>query len=703
MRRQPPFQVGFLILLLLGTPWARGDDRVPTAAEKALEDAFSLYCEALEGVDKQCSGEISLARKYLTLAAVCGATSPEIHCQEFHDAGTSAEGHEKLAPLVLALDHRTGRWHLRHRLQGADEHRVEFSVAGEPTVSLAGNERIVVIVENTNPLLYSMVAAKPSEEDVPELSSIKKLLTTLGGGIASYLKVVGDSAVAGAASGDPLGDYTKELVVFVEGLEVPLSMVECRVGEVAVQTSRAIAFIQAVELGQDGTYHLEPPSPPQCVAGGSHTQLPKTEAVAAAFDMVQLLLFSPRHRPETCAARLEAAHTVVTADPADQAKVRAATSAFEKTLPCGVELLDEALEKMVAEVEEPLNEAEAAMVEVRAHATELKELEDLKTPTAAQKERLRVLREEKAAGSLVQEKFLEAMRLALSDERAYAGRLLEAAKLARMVVDIRKEAEGIVAKRDDVLKATAQLEVFERRLLRHQLYTFQCPDPQDGSQVVKRCVKPGHLDDRLILEPQLKDVRVTKIQKHAVTVKPDSLYAAKVVATRPAEVTAAYSLDSALRGLWGISASVVYTGLSSPTFGAVTSEDDPMRKVIAITDETSRAGELALLADFRLGRWLACRSTYDNCRSRSQLFGVELGAGLGDDPAFLAGISLRPSRSWRLGFGYTYQQVKELRGQVLSQEVASGDDIRTRDHFEGDWYISLSFALESMTLFASGD
>lgn len=668
-----------------------------TEAEKTLKLAFINYCGSTAPDQPEiCTSQPSLARKYLALEAVCPAGSTEAYCIDFEKI-PQLKGYEVVIPLVLALDHQTGRWSTRNRLAGATEPRIKLDVAGEPTVSLAKQEQITVVVEKTNPLLYGAVAGKPTEENVPELANIQKLLSLLGGNIASFLSTVAtEKDRVEAMSLNDLTQYLVELETQATTLQNTLELVKCRAGQTAVQTSRAVVFIQGLELGNDAEYLFEPPLPSNATQECSNVRRPRADHIAEAFSQLQENIFILQSEVEGCAARLDATRAVITVDSVDSASVRAAILQREKVMPCGSETLETYLNSIIEDIEDPLKDAELAVVQMRVDAARLKELEALSTPSADEIKERDKLRDDKKKALQKQNEHLAKMRLALADERARDHNLLNVSNLLKRMAALRAEAEVILATRDTVQKAAAQIEVFERRLDRYRMYKLDnCPGGP--------CVKKSSLDLRLILEPQLKSVNSTKIQKHSVTIKLDSPYAAQVIATRAAELKADYQLDSVLRGLWGISASVIYTDLASPTFSAVADENDPMKKVIAITDETTRAGDIALLADFRLGQWLACRKSYDGCSSKSRFFGVEFGAGVSDDPAFYAGISLRPSRSWRLGFGYTYQQVKELRGQQLGQVVASTEDIRRRDTFEGDWYISLSFALDSLSLFSAGD
>lgn len=678
-----------------------------TAPAKLLEEAFNSYCGTLNSkpADCQSGANVSPARQYLILEEVCAKNSSDAHCQNFEQAKNADA---TLEPLVLVLNHETGRWVAGNRLADQAQARIKYDVAGQPTVSLARKERIVVVVDNTNPLLYGAVPGKPTEEDVPELETIQKLLTTVGGGISGLLKTFKQKeALPKIATATPkLEDYLTEIEGSAKALQTALKDTECKVGQTTSQTGRVVSFIQDVELGTSSEYVLKPRTPPACSSCCDVDRL-KAMDVSKAFQALEVQVFSPQDRPESCRVFLKAARDVILADPAKPSKVKEAVDKYNKTAPggCPGDLRD-AIEDELSQIKLESKAIEKKILKIGKLTAELAPLESMAQPTDADKARIAQLKEQKTKAEDEKLRAQANLAQALDDEADFAEQLQEAIHLGDSLASFREAAEAILAKRDETQKAAAQIEVFERRMEKYRRGPIeQCSS--NSSNVP--CIKSAALDLRFILEPQLKDVRQAKIQKHSVTVKPDSPYATKVVAARPAEVKGEYALDSVLRGLWGISASVIYTDLDSPTFGAVAAEGeeegDEEKMVIAVTDETTRAGDIALLADFRLARWLACRKSYSNCApGKYNWFGVEFGAGVSDEPAFFAGISLRPSRSWRVGLGYTYQQVKELQdGFMLGQEVASTEDIQQRDTFEGAFYVSLSFALDSLRLFSAGD
>jgi|GEM_PF-4765133 len=691
----------FCLCFFAGQGWAQGSCEDSSAATK-LNEAFTAFCGGLGGGGQGiCKGVDSLDRKYLILEAACDAKPNSPGCTEFVCASTQAKGHETLAPLVLALDHRTGHWAARNRLATKAQRRVKFDVAGQPTVSLARHERIVVVVENTNPLLYAATAGTPTEEDVPELASIQQLLTLLGGNLAAFVQVLATERGTRASAGpNALDTYREEVTDFVKHLRTDLDEAGCYVDQVTLQTTRAVNFVQAVELSKGSEY---PVKPLQC---NGETSL-DPDAVAQAFQAVQITILEPAKKLEGCVPLLEAAQGLITADLADSDKVAAALTTLEgMQTSCSQQAeLSRFFTRALSleSVSNHLQKVLAHRTTVKGNAEELAFLTGLSQRNAEQQTRFQHLSDQKQRLQTEIWDRLGKVRVALQDgHKQIQGQLDTSIRLGKTLTQLCEESAALLAKRDAAQKAATQIAIFEERLDRYRRTPDRPCDQNDSS--AGNCTEVDALDLRLILEPQLKGVQQTKIQKHSVTVKPQSAYADKVVAIRPAEVTGSYTLDSVLRGLWGISASLTYTPLDSPTFGAVTSEDNEEEMILAMTDETTRAGEIALLADFRLGRWLSCRRNFSNCDSKYDWLGVEFGAGVSDEPAFFAGLSLRPSRSWRVGIGYTYQRVKELQDSLeLGQIIPSADDIKTRDTFDGDWYISLSFALDSLKLFSAGD
>jgi hypothetical protein len=119
------------------------------------------------------------------------------------------------------------------------------------------------------------------------------------------------------------------------------------------------------------------------------------------------------------------------------------------------------------------------------------------------------------------------------------------------------------------------------------------------------------------------------------------------------------------------------------------------KKVIGEPSSSSRAGQLALLANLRPG-W----ATF----GRNGTYGLQFGAGTDTaKPSLFLGASVDLGRWFRIGAGQTWQRVKVLASgqEVLKTVVADDAAIRTRDAFRGDLYLSLSISLDGIPLFDS--
>ena len=114
----------------------------------------------------------------------------------------------------------------------------------------------------------------------------------------------------------------------------------------------------------------------------------------------------------------------------------------------------------------------------------------------------------------------------------------------------------------------------------------------------------------------------------------------------------------------------------------------PLLPKIKETDRSSRSGKLALMGAYR---WPIGTGKVSA--------GLQIGVAIDtDDPGFFVGPTLR----WgfvALGWGYTLQSVKELNGQIVGQDLAKGDVVKLRDHWQDDTFWSLSISLRNLPFF----
>ncbi len=181
-----------------------------------------------------------------------------------------------------------------------------------------------------------------------------------------------------------------------------------------------------------------------------------------------------------------------------------------------------------------------------------------------------------------------------------------------------------------------------------------------------------------------------------------------IVPTRPVDLDVKYEIHPYRRTEFSLSFGLIYTEIVDPSWSAVTNPLDPATKVIARTDENSRAGQPTLLL------------TLHPFGLKEKRFspGLDIGAGYssGSAGAFL-GLSVGLTDYLRLGAGWSWQEVSrldhsqsELRylddGAVdpTSLTIVSGnDDILKRSHFDDNYYISLVFNFSGLQLFKPKD
>ena len=199
--------------------------------------------------------------------------------------------------------------------------------------------------------------------------------------------------------------------------------------------------------------------------------------------------------------------------------------------------------------------------------------------------------------------------------------------------------------------------------------------------------------------PKTDQLPWDKIQTHAFSVKANAPLSDSVTPTHPDETKLSYKLQSSRTAAIGVGVGVIYTGISQPSWDAVTDPRNSSQKVIAQTDASTLAGQLGIFADWRLLSLINA--------STEQWFvrpSLQFGANASSNAGFFLGFGFDVFKYFRFGIGTTWQQSKMLNGlqsdDVNSPTVvASKDDIKTKDVFVHDRYISFSFALDSLPLF----
>ena len=184
------------------------------------------------------------------------------------------------------------------------------------------------------------------------------------------------------------------------------------------------------------------------------------------------------------------------------------------------------------------------------------------------------------------------------------------------------------------------------------------------------------------------------VYTHPVTVSADATYKDVVTFSKGDKATQ-YKVGSARANALGIGVGVVYTPLTEATWGAIADPSSSSGKIIAKTDTSTRAGQVALFADYKFLPAFVGSSV----QWRVKPF-VQFGAGLSTTPQAYLGGGLEFFKALRVSGGWTYQRFKVLNGQTEGMSVSSKDDIKTTDHFDGGKYVAVSFALDAISLFS---
>ena len=247
-----------------------------------------------------------------------------------------------------------------------------------------------------------------------------------------------------------------------------------------------------------------------------------------------------------------------------------------------------------------------------------------------------------------------------------------------------KDVDTLVKGSGTLVVGTAEIQTFVARMKAATVRS-------DAGTFIYRPQDHGTLD-LVVASPAVKwNQRITRPFK----LRLDSSFS-KEVATRRPELDVSFA--TAWRGgsLVGIGVGIVYTPLTSPTWSAAPKPGSDTVKVVTRTDEETRAGAFGLFLNFRFLQAVA-----PSTRGTWFVPALQIGTGFDpSEPSFYAGGAFELFKYVRMGVGCTWQQVKRLNGQIEGVTEVSGDsDIKTRDGFDHRYYVSLSIAIDNLSLF----
>jgi hypothetical protein len=191
----------------------------------------------------------------------------------------------------------------------------------------------------------------------------------------------------------------------------------------------------------------------------------------------------------------------------------------------------------------------------------------------------------------------------------------------------------------------------------------------------------------------------SRIRTFPLTISPQAAIKTELGYDDADDVSSSYKIGHRQSTLFGVGVGLTLTPLASPTWKAVPAPGDPARKVVGRTGADIRSGQVALFANYRLLQAVAPATAGWIVKP-----GVEAGiAASTDNPGAFLGASFEVLRALRIGVGVTRQRVKALDGQIEGVTiVGSTDEIKTRDVFTNARYVSITFALDTLSLFSTG-
>jgi len=520
------------------------------------------------------------------------------------------EGDAKKSLVIMTLDHRTRAWHAYRCAVAAsctlkEDVHVEWDLdANAPRLRLRRNDRVLLVVTNTDPLAFALDSETVAYADAKQLQALQEVVTALTGTLGGILRRDRTVKILTVATRDD-----------VERLRMAAEAVNKLIHDVSADTESAVSYVAAVEGG------LKPGKPP-----------------------------------------------VPTTSKADREKVQTLFTTLRQT------------------ADEVRKTAEACDVvrEQAAEATKLRDLKPAEAKTAALHQ-LSVLRTETSC-TAVRKAGLVSLLEAVVAGKDVASRIEGLAIMSADVKNALTAVDALIGGQRTTVAAVASLALFADRL-----ETSKAAD--DGCDYATGVI---------VSRQRPEEVRFEKDGTVSFGVKPTQVFGVSIASDRQEITNAKFIFSSRAEALWGFGAGIVYTPLINPSWTAVQSPINSSEKVIARAKEEPSAGDIGVFANYRLP-W------FETWVVRP---GLQVGAGVADRLEVFTGVSLELRPFLRVAAGRTWQQVDKLvpgqhelrqsNGEVDPSSltvVASKDDIRTRKGFDWSWYVSLSFALDNLSVF----
>lgn len=598
--------------------------------------------------------------------------------------------------VVVGFDHRNETW-TAHRVKcdqsGTNPHfdsLANFRPA-KARLDLSEDEKLIAVVYDTNPLLYTVTKGEVTEREIGNLAALRQFVTAFSSVLQQAVQPVfvppaqlpsgQDSRVysteifiedtisdleshalkseAGLEEevDDARQQLLEDLTRLFEELEAPRKElgalvaatkdVKTTVDELDALSTTTLAYVQAVELNTDPPPLGEPP---------------KLSTVVKAFNTLD----TNRKKLATAAGEL-----TCTAAYADLSR-----------------LLTLALEPAASwEVSERRKEFDGLLKKLRnlpdLHNQKCKPVDAFVTVASY------------LAGHRPSETptldGLDSWRLLRTNGAIYAA-------FVKKMAAVDTGAKELYAKREEAIEAAGALNRFQTRRASH--FNSDTCSLRRGVLPV-----PGPHE-----RPKAHKIRTTEVKIAA-----DGFAADRIAKTHSTDLTTSFQVGAKGRIDWSVGFGLIHTEANAPEFKAVTNPLDLMDEEDAGTDDSEeppkvirRTGE-----DSLAGQPTALVSLWPKSQRWPEWLAVDLGAALDEDnPAGLVGLSFKLNSFARLGVGGMYYRFEDLGdGQTELEltdgmvdpasltEVSGDDDIVRRDDWDWELYFSLVISIDGLNFF----
>jgi hypothetical protein len=593
--------------------------------------------------------------------------------------------HYSQQPLVvLALDHQTQEW-TGYRWDSkaktltplVTDSELKLPFTNKPRVFLGKDEvdRLAIFVTNTNPLLFATKHTGATVAEIEDLATLQKLAGLLGGFISAGIAAGVPEFERLEALDIPTVEAAHETLVLAQKALVPIDGDVKELREHA-ELIAGLLKTQGANI-KDALGGLEKPR--SSFADDLQSLAEAGSEIKSFVQLVENDSLAEVGTPGFPRLSVTASSLARHAAAIDEKRL-----AVKNTQPVCIGSLA-ALRDALRLLRQPHKEPGELKTAEDGYKRSLEALADLRgcnpTNLGISIDRIRKLLEKRTPLSAVdptKEKEDQILRLLFLAVDSYL-----------TLVDQHKaglESAGkLLSEAGTSAKVAEAVQAFNARFTKHHVASDVCS-----------------LRSGVIEVPRRKEIAEklpwTKVGTESFQVVADSPFKDAVLFRHAADISASYEIQRASNWEFDVDAATIYTEVASPVYSAVpepnTATPDPedTTSFIRQTDEEGRAGELALFLSLQWRSRREARNFFS--------IGPQLGAGLNaDHPALFVGFGVGLGRYVKLGLGYNWQRVKELRDQKADQLLGSGEAIQLRDGFDHGFYGALSITIDNLPFF----